>query len=138
MIWYPTLDDVINIHVVAMEELGTEPQLVTAADKIESALTRPRHHALYAGSDLVEQAAYLLAGLAQAHGFFDANKRTALAVTETFLAVNGYTLTADRVLEDMLVGLVAANEEQLDVEAMLSALVAGIRARIVPVDSTGY
>ncbi len=136
MVWYPSLDDVINIHVVAMVELGQAPQLVPASTKLESALLRPRHHGYSSGANLVEQAAYLLEGLAQAHGFFNANKRTTLALADTFLAVNGYITTADRALENMLVGLVAANEKQQDVEAMTSELVAGIRVRITPVAST--
>ena len=33
--------------------------------------------------------------MASNHGFIDGNKRTAFAVTYTFLAVNGLALTAD-------------------------------------------
>jgi death-on-curing protein len=59
---------------------------------LEAALFRPRT-GYYAG--LIEEAAALWESLSQNHPFIDGNKRTAFAVTYTFLAINGARLTAD-------------------------------------------
>lgn len=59
---------------------------------LESALYRPQT-GYYA--DLIEEAAALWESLAQNHPFIDGNKRTAFAVTYTFLAINGGLITAD-------------------------------------------
>ena len=44
---------------------------------------------------LIEEAAALLESLANNHPFVDGNKRTALAVTDTFLHLNGYFIDCD-------------------------------------------
>ena len=58
---------------------------------LEAALYRPQT-GYY--TDLVEEAAALWESLAQNHPFIDGNKRTAFAVTYTFLAINGGRITA--------------------------------------------
>lgn len=45
--------------------------------------------------DEIEQAAALWESLAKNHPFVDGNKRTAFAVTYTFLAINGVQITAE-------------------------------------------
>jgi len=45
-------------------------------------------------SSLTEEAAALWESLSQNHPFVDGNKRTAFAITYTFLAINGARLTA--------------------------------------------
>ncbi len=62
---------------------------------LQSALARPRNQAEYADPDLAALAAAYGYGLARNHPFLDGNKRTAFTVTETFLMLNGYQLTAD-------------------------------------------
>ena len=57
---------------------------------LEAALFRPQT-GYYA--DLLEEAAALWESLSQNHPFIDGNKRTAFAVTYTFLAINGAQLT---------------------------------------------
>src|ERR1700761_1488104 len=59
---------------------------------LEAALYRPQT-GYYA--DLIEAAAALWESLAQNHPFIDGNKRTAFAVTYTFLAINGGIITAE-------------------------------------------
>ncbi|MEA5415489.1 type II toxin-antitoxin system death-on-curing family toxin [Synechococcus sp. BA-132 BA5] len=59
---------------------------------LEAALFRPQT-GYYA--DLIEEAAALWESLSQNHPFVDGNKRTAFAVTFTFLAINGCRLTVD-------------------------------------------
>ena len=55
----------------------------------ESAMARPQNRAAYEEPDLAELAANYAFGLARNHPFIDGNKRTALVVSELFLAKNG-------------------------------------------------
>lgn len=63
---------------------------------LESALARPQHAGAYAKSplDVPRIAAIYALGISRNHPFIDGNKRVALVVLETFLELNGYTLTA--------------------------------------------
>jgi death-on-curing protein len=68
---------------------------------LESAMARPRNLAAYGQPVYPERsrrAAALAAayayGIARNHPFVDGNKRTAAVVSETFLVLNGYRLTA--------------------------------------------
>lgn len=61
---------------------------------LESALARPRQLAAYGDPDPADLAAAYAFGIARNHPFVDGNKRTALAVGETFLWLNGLRLTA--------------------------------------------
>ena len=56
---------------------------------LEAAIYRPQngYH-----DDLVHEAAALMESLANNHAFLDGNKRISLAVTDTFLRLNGYYL----------------------------------------------
>lgn len=62
---------------------------------LESALHRPRNLALYDQPDIAALAAAYGFGLIRNHTFLDGNKRTGFTVTELFLALNGWRLTAD-------------------------------------------
>lgn len=88
---YLTLADVLAIHDDQIDRYGgtkgaRDPGL------LEAALFRPQT-GYYA--DLLEEAAALWESLAQNHPFVDGNKRTAFAVTYTFLAINGGRITAN-------------------------------------------
>lgn len=60
----------------------------------ESAMARPRNLAGYEDPDAAALAAAYAYGLARNHPFVDGNKRTAAAVSEGFLNLNGYALSA--------------------------------------------
>ncbi|CCW18361.1 Death on curing protein, Doc toxin [Sphingobium indicum BiD32] len=60
----------------------------------ESAMARPHNQALYGDPDAAALAAAYAYGLARNHPFIDGNKRIAAVVSETFLLLNGYRLTA--------------------------------------------
>ena len=64
---------------------------------LDSALARPQQRHSYGDPppDLAELAASLAFGLARNHPFVDGNKRTAAVACETFIMLNGGTLTAD-------------------------------------------
>lgn len=85
-----TLVEVLAIHADQIERYGGSPG-IRDPGLLEAALFRPQT-GYYA--DLVEEAAALWESLAQNHPFVDGNKRTAFAVTYTFLAINGARLTA--------------------------------------------
>jgi death-on-curing protein len=61
---------------------------------LESALARPKNRAVYSNPDLAALAAAYAFGIATKQAFVEGNKRTAAAVTETFLALNGAELAA--------------------------------------------
>ena len=88
---YLTVTEVLAIHTDQIEcyrgSHGVRDQGL-----LEAALYRPQT-GYYA--DLIGEAAALWESLAQNHAFIDGNKRTAFAVTYTFLAINGARLTAD-------------------------------------------
>ncbi len=87
---YLTLAEVLAIHLDQIERYGGTHG-VRDPGLLESALFRPQT-GYYA--DLVEEAAALWESMSQNHPFLDGNKRTAFAVTYTFLAINGAQLTA--------------------------------------------
>ncbi|MGH6880967.1 type II toxin-antitoxin system death-on-curing family toxin [Hypericibacter sp.] len=88
---YLTVIEVLLIHHDQIERYGGIPG-IRDPGLLEAALFRPQtgHYA-----DLIEEAAALWESLAQNHPFFDGNKRTAFAVTYTFLVINGARLDAD-------------------------------------------
>lgn len=90
---YLTVTEVLAIHEDQVARYGGSDG-VRDRGLLESALYRPQtgHYA-----DLIEEAAALWESLAQNHPFIDGNKRTAFAVTYTFLAINGGLITADAV-----------------------------------------
>ena len=79
------------MHADQIERYGGSPG-VRDDGLLESALYRPQT-GYYA--DLIEEAAALWESLSQNHPFVDGNKRTAFAATYTFLAINGWRLTAE-------------------------------------------
>ena len=90
---------VVNIHARQIERFGGTPG-VRDEDLLESALAQPQ--ATFGGyflhPTISEQAAAYLYHIAMNHPFIDGNKRTAFAVTDTFLRLNGcaLNLTDDR------------------------------------------
>lgn len=64
------------------------------AGLLDSAMARPMNLAAYEEAGAAALAAAYAYGIARNHPFVDGNKRTAAVVSETFLALNGFTLTA--------------------------------------------
>ena len=64
------------------------------AGLFESAMARPQNVAAYGDPDAADLTASYAFGLARNHPFIDGNKRTALVVSELFLAKNGLVLEA--------------------------------------------
>lgn len=93
MIRYVQLDEVIAIQDRVMTQTGGRKGILDLP-LLHSAIERPR--ATFGGRDLYpdlfEKAAALILSLVLNHPFNDGNKRTALAATVRFLAINGYYL----------------------------------------------
>lgn len=87
---YLSVAEVIAIHDDQIERYGGSMG-IRDAGQLEAALFRPQT-GYY--PDLIAEAAALWESLSQNHAFVDGNKRTAFAVTFTFLAVNGVSITA--------------------------------------------
>ncbi len=94
-----SLDEVLELHADQISSFGGTPG-VRDEGLLESALAQPQ--ATFGGQFLhptiSEQAAAYLYHIAMNHLFIDGNKRTAFAVTDTFLRLNGcaLNLTDDR------------------------------------------
>ena len=97
-----SLDEVLELHADQISSFGGTPG-VRDEGLLESALAQPQ--ATFGGQFLhptiSEQAAAYLYHIAMNHPFIDGNKRTAFAVTDTFLRLNGcaLNLTDDRVYD---------------------------------------
>lgn len=87
----------IEVALVAHEEqLAEHGGAAGIRDRsmLESALARPHNLIAYGEPDVADLTASYAFGIARNHPFADGNKRTALVVSETFLMLNGCTLTA--------------------------------------------
>jgi death on curing protein len=90
---YPTVAEAIEFHKQLIDEFGGTHGFLDAG-RLEAAILRPQTG--YYGT-LAEEAAALMESLANNHAFLDGNKRTAFAVTDTFLRLNGFYLEVDPV-----------------------------------------
>lgn len=87
---YVSTADALFFHRRLIERYGGAPG-IRDLGALESALHRPQTG--YYDS-IFHEAAALLESLVQNHPFIDGNKRTAFAVVDVFLRINGYTVTA--------------------------------------------
>lgn len=85
---YLTIIEVLSIHKILIEKYGGMDGLRDMG-ALDAALFRPQT-GYY--EDIIEEAAALWESLSQNHPFIDGNKRTAFAVTYTFLTINGCKL----------------------------------------------
>lgn len=90
-------DVVLAMHDESLREHGG-PEGVRDGGLLESALARPRNLFSYAEDavSLGQLAAAYAKGIIANHAFVDGNKRTAFAVSVTFLRLNGLQLTASK------------------------------------------
>ncbi|MBF2087621.1 MAG: type II toxin-antitoxin system death-on-curing family toxin [Synechococcales cyanobacterium K44_A2020_017] len=121
-------EDVLLLHTDPIESFGGTPGLRDAG-LLDSALAQPQ--ATFAGDllhpTIEEQTAAYLYHLAMNHPFMDGNKRTAFAVMDTFLRVNGYVLTLTNEQAHNLVLQVV--EEKVDKAGLIVELVKAVRER---------
>jgi len=94
---YLEVAEVIEIHLEFKERTGVRSQGIRAQNELESALALPQMAAHYEKADVIRQATYLAIGISRNQPFVDGNKRTAFAVTDAFLRLNGYRAVGDGV-----------------------------------------
>jgi death on curing protein len=123
---HPSLKAVLTLHDRQVQVFGGAFG-VRDLGLLESAIAQPS--ASFGGEllhpTIADQAAAYLYHIAKNHPFIDGNKRTAFAVMETFLELNGYTLLLDNGAAYELVIQVAQsdiNKEELT--AKLSGAIA--------------
>lgn len=88
---YVTTVDALFFHQLLIERYGGAPG-VRDLGALESALHRPQT-GYY--DTIIHEAAALLESLVQNHPFIDGNKRTAFAVVDVFLRINGHAIAGD-------------------------------------------
>ncbi len=115
----------LAIHHDLIESFGGRHGLLDEG-RLEAALELPKSG--FGGKEryptLAAKAAAYLVGVAKGHPFVDGNKRTAFALADTFLRLNGLELTLpDEVLFDLV--LDAANC-RLDADAVAERLATGL------------
>lgn len=95
MIRYLTLEEVLELHRLALEQSGGLDG-VRDFGALDSAVAQPQM--TFGGQDLyptvAEKAAALGFSLVCNHAFVDGNKRVGHAAMETFLVLNGWELAA--------------------------------------------
>ena len=79
------------MHCLLIDEFGGMHGLRDRG-LLEAAIYRPQN-GYY--DDLIHEAAALMESLANNHAFLDGNKRISLAVTDTFLRMNGFYLEVE-------------------------------------------
>jgi len=124
---YLTVIEVLEIHADQIETFGGADG-IRDLGLVEAALYRPQT-GYYA--DEIEQAAALWESFAMNHPFVDGNKRVAFAVTETFLAINSISVTAD---DDTTYRFIVGNLEGGTFR--YDRIVEWLRAHTVPIDSS--
>lgn len=93
-VFYIEYTEAVEIHFELMWHYGETRIGIFEPTLIESALARPRHAAIYENADIIRQAASLCFGLIKNHAWQGGNKRTATALTDSFLWRNGWNLEA--------------------------------------------
>lgn len=137
MVWFPSLDELIDIHGLVMENAGRPPQPVIRPDELLSGLARPQFLHRYGESDIIMLGVALATAITEAHGFQDGNKRTAFAALDTFLDVNGVRMIIDdddTAVEDLLVQLSDTRQPDVTQDDLQQRMAAHIRQHAIPVD----
>jgi death-on-curing protein len=91
--WLP-IEAVIDYNRLEAEASGA-PHFLRDLGLLESALARPRNFFGFCEEDIVVLSVVLMAGIARAHAFEQANKRTAFEAMWHFRRLNGYDLAID-------------------------------------------
>ena len=108
---HPTVEAVLAIHEEVLKAHGGSPGL-RSRELLESAVAAPQ--ATMMGAPMIskplEIAAAYLFYLCSNHAFVDGNKRIGHAALETFIALNGFELSAPLDEQEQIVLRLAAGE----------------------------
>lgn len=93
-VFYIEYLEAVELHFELMLHYGETRIGIFDKTLIESALAHPQHAGIYENADIIRQAATLLFGLIKNHPWNGGNKRTATALTDSFLYRNGFDLVS--------------------------------------------
>ena len=118
-LWYPAVDDVIAIHEnIVAEYPKTEPG-VRAQGAIEFTIEYVESGKFDDVPNTIHgKAFHLLRLLIANHPFVDGNKRTALNTVVVFYFLNGYRLSYDDDIENLLIRI-SSNEAEIERQVVL-------------------
>ena len=111
---YLTFSEAVFLHFDRMKAVGETRIGIFDRDLIESALARPQHAAVYKNADIHRQAATLYFGLIKNHPWVGGNKRTATAIVDAFLILNGYEINAE--LNEIIELVLAIESDRFSVD----------------------
>ncbi|MCU4741663.1 type II toxin-antitoxin system death-on-curing family toxin [Natronoglomus mannanivorans] len=132
-IWYPSVDDVLDIHESIVDEYSNTSSGVQDRGDIEFALDYVQHGNFGAVPEtLTEKAFHLLRLLVANHPFVDGNKRTALNTVFVFYFFNGYRFAYDHEIRELLKSF-GTDERAVDESAVIDYL----EAHVEPIDLGG-
>jgi death on curing protein len=110
------VQDICAIHGEIIAESGGDAGVLNES-ALDSTINKPRNFYHYNdAATLHELAASLAYGLVKNHCFIDGNKRIAFIATYTFLAINGYEMTASEVEVARFFLELAASKDFQDVD----------------------
>lgn len=102
-LWYPSVDDVLEIHDDIVAEYSNTTAGIQNQGDIEFALEYVADGSFGAVPDTIhEKAFHLLRLLVANHPFVDGNKRTALNTVAVFYLLNGYRFQYDTEIRGIL------------------------------------
>lgn len=111
MTQYLSVEDVLAFHDIQLRRYGGAPG-IRDMGLVEAALFRPQT-GYY--KDIIEEAAALWESFLMNHPFIDGNKRTAFAVMDVFLRINGIRIKSTSIeIGDFLYGLFDTNTVSFD------------------------
>ncbi|GGN91942.1 MULTISPECIES: type II toxin-antitoxin system death-on-curing family toxin [Haloarcula] len=121
-LWYPSVDDVLEIHEdILAEYADTSPGVQNEGD-IQFALDYIEQGHFGSVPETIHEKAFHLCRLLVAnHPFVDGNKRTALNTTVVFYFLNGYEFDYDEEIREILKRL-GTNEADVDEDTVVEYL----------------
>lgn len=123
--FYISLETVLEIHRRQLAEFGGAKGIRNYVG-LESAIETPK--ATFGGDDLyptifLKAAAYAF-HIAESQAFVDGNKRTALDVALTFLAINGYEVAEEQMkLYDAMIAIANKRMSKEDLASLFQRLI---------------
>ena len=128
--WYPSVDDVLDIHEDVVSEYPNTSPGVRSRGDVEFALEYVSEGNFGSVPETIhEKAFHLLRLLVANHPFVDGNKRTALNTTTVFYLLNGYQFEYDDEIREILAKF-GTDEKAVDEDDVLEYL----RAHTTEVD----
>ncbi len=128
--WYPSVEDVLNIHEDIISEYSDTNSGVQSRGDIAFALEYVSEGSFGSVPETIHETAFhLLRLLVANHPFVDGNKRTALNTTTVFYLLNGYQFEYDDEIREILTKF-GTDEKAVDKHDVLEYL----RAHTTEVD----